>query len=453
MSTLTIPIRGMHCKSCEILIEKNLKHIPGVERVEANLKRAHATVTYKGERPTDDELLAAVQAAGYEIGSVEKLAWISRDPADYFRLVIAGAILLVLYFIGKSTGIFNFNINSLSAGVWVTALVGLVAGFSTCMALIGGLVLAISARHSELHPEASMLQKFRPHIFFNLGRIIGFSILGGVIGLIGSAFQLSGSVLGALTIVVGVVMVFIGLKLVEIFPVLKYKTFTLPKSISTMFGLKKETKEYSHRGAFTLGAITFFLPCGFTQSMQLLAVATGSFQNGALVMGLFALGTAPGLLGIGGLSSIFKGQKAKIFFAIAGLAVIILGAYNIRSGSGLVSWPKIDSQRQSVSVSGINASVVPVSNEILVLKTTYTQAEGIVPRTFEARVGQKVRMEVYGQESAYGCMSTIGIPRLFNKMQLIVEGKTVVMEFTPKKKGKFLITCAMGVPHGELIVN
>jgi len=444
----------MHCKSCEILVEENLKEIPGVQSVQVSLNSAQATVVYQGKTPTQDQIVKAVQSAGYDVGSAEKVPWISRDSKDYFRLAIAGVILLILYYIGKNTGLFSINVDSLSAGIWVTVLVGLVAGFSTCMALIGGLVLAISARHSELHPEATPAQKFRPHIFFNLGRIVGFVFFGGIIGLIGSAFQLSGSMLGILTMVVGIVMVLLGLKLVEIFPALKYKTLTLPKSISRLFGVKKENKEYSHRSSFTAGALTFFLPCGFTQSMQLLAVATGSFQNGALVMGLFALGTAPGLLGIGGLSSVFKGQKAKVFFALAGLTVIILGSYNISSGSQLVSWPTGNNFAYSQDSDSSKTDTVKETNrEVRVLKATYTRAAGFMPKTLEVKAGDKVRIEVDAKDSAYGCMSTIGIPRLFNKMQLIEGGKIIVMEFTAKNKGRFPITCAMGIPHGELIVN
>lgn len=453
MSKLTVPIRGMHCRSCEILVEENLKKIPGVQSVEVSLKHANATLVFQGKVPTDDQIIEAVQGAGYDVGLVEKIPWFSREPQDYFRLALAGVILLVVYYIGKSTGIFSINADSLSDTIWVTALVGLVAGFSTCMALIGGLVLAISARHSELHPEATRLQKFRPHIFFNLGRIIGFAFFGGIIGLIGSAFQLSGSVLGLLTIVVGVVMVLLGLKLVEIFPALKYKTIALPKFISRLLGIKKENKEYSHRSSFTAGALTFFLPCGFTQSMQLLAVATGSFQNGALVMGLFALGTAPGLLGIGGLSSVFKGQKARMFFAVAGLAVVILGSFNVLSGLQLVSWSAGKFAYSQNSDKSQIATDAETNKEVRIIKTTYTRSSGFMPKTLEVKAGDKIRIEVDAKDSAYGCMSTIGIPRLFNKMQLIEGGKVIVMEFTTKNKGRFPITCAMGIPHGELIVN
>ena len=109
-------------------------------------------------------------------------------------------------------------------------------------------------------------------------------------------------------------MIFFGLKLIQIFPVLKDKNITLPSSIARVFGLDREVKEYSHTSALVTGALTFFLPCGFTQAMQLYAVSTGSFWQGMAIMGLFAIGTAPGLLSVGGLTAMVKGRTARIFF-------------------------------------------------------------------------------------------------------------------------------------------
>jgi sulfite exporter TauE/SafE/copper chaperone CopZ len=445
MSKIKIPIRGMHCRSCEILIEENLKEITGVSSANVNHRTGEAVVSYSGNAPGQDQIEKAIQKAGYEVGSIDKLPWLSNNPDDYFRLAFAGGILLALYFVANGFGLFDINVATNSGSLWVVMLLGLVAGFSTCMALVGGIVLALSARHSELHSEATRIQKFRPHVFFNAGRIIGYALFGGLVGLLGSVIQFSTSLLGVLTVVVGLVMILLGLKLIEIFPALKYKTIALPKSISRVLGIKKEAKEYSHKGSFMAGTLTFFLPCGFTQAMQLYAVSTGSFTEGALIMSAFALGTAPGLLGVGGLSSIFKGLQAKIFFMVAGLAVILLGGYNIWSGSKLVSLPG----------SSIAAEQIATENkkpEIKVIKTTYNNATDIVPSIFTVKKGEPVRIEVTVNETAYGCMSTIGIPGLYNKMQLLEKGKTIVMQFTPTRTGGYPITCAMGVPRGSVKV-
>lgn len=434
MSKLVVPIRGMHCKSCEILVEENIKEIPGVQSVHVSLKQASATINYKGSTPTEEQLTSAVQNAGYEIGAQENIPWFSRDARDYFRLASAGVVLLALYFLAKTLGLFDIVVDSGSGSIWVVLLVGLVAGFSSCMALIGGLVLSVSARHSELHPEATPAQKFKPHLFFNVGRIAGYGIFGGLIGLIGSAFQLSGTMLGILTIVVGVVMIFLGLKLVEIFPALKYKTITLPKSLSKLLGIKKETKEYSHKNAVVAGALTFFLPCGFTQAMQLYAMSTGSFTEGALVMSMFALGTAPGLLGIGGLSSVFKGQKARTFFMTAGLAVIVLGMFNISNATRLISWPT------STAVAGNEAT----STEVQEVRMTQGNS-GYSPSQFTVEAGRPVRW-IVTSEGQFSCASSLFMPE-YNIKKALKPGKNII-EFTPTKVGKVQFSCSMGMYRG-----
>lgn len=429
----------MHCKSCEILVEENIKEIPGVHSVQVSLKHGSATVNYSGEAPAQEELEKAIQNAGYEMGMQGDIPWFSHDPNDYFRLAAAGGILVILYLIAKSLGLFSIAVGTGNGSVWIVLFVGLVAGFSSCMALIGGLVLGISARHSELHPEATTAQKFKPHLFFNVGRILGYGLLGGLIGFLGSAFQFSNSVLGIVTILVGVVMVFLGLKLIEIFPALKYTTLTLPKSVSRFFGIKKETKEYSHKGALIAGALTFFLPCGFTQAMQLYAMSTGSFTEGALIMSLFALGTAPGLLGIGGLASIFKGQKARTFFMVAGLAVIILGIYNITNASRLISWPTREVDVQEIQTNLEYQEVRMTQNE-----------SGYSPSTFTVEAGKPVRW-IITSTSQFTCASSL-VMKDFNIRKSLKLGENII-EFTPTKTGTIPFSCSMGMYRGTFNVT
>lgn len=438
MAKLVIPIRGMHCRSCEILLEENIKEVCGVQSVQVSFKHANAIINYKGNVPTNNALALAVQNAGYEIGTQGNIPWFSRNANDYFQLAAAGAILLILYFLAKSLGLFDIAVDSGNGSVWIVLLVGLVAGFSSCMALIGGLVLGISARHSELHPESTPAQRFRPHLFFNAGRIAGYATFGGIIGFLGSAFQLSGSVLGIITIIVGVVMIFLGLKLIEIFPALKNKTITLPKSLSRLLGIKKETKEYSHKNAMVAGALTFFLPCGFTQAMQLYAMSTGSVTQGALIMFMFALGTAPGLLGVGGLASIFKGQKARTFFMVAGLAVIILGVFNISNASRLISWPTRETSTKEVQANG----------EYQEVRMTQGNA-GYTPSQFTVELGRPVRW-IVTSESQFSCASSLIMPE-YSISKALKSGENII-EFTPTKVGKISFSCSMGMYRGDFTV-
>lgn len=445
MNKLTIPIRGMHCASCEILIGEQLKKISGVKDAKVSQKRGEAEVHFVGSRPSDESLAKAVQEAGYEIGQKQKLPWISRNKKDYKDLALAAIVLLILYYVLRMFGIFEIGIETQNSGIAVALLVGLVAGISTCMALIGGLVLSLSARHADLHPEATTMQKFRPHVYFNVGRILGYALFGGLIGLIGQALKPSTTVLGWLTMIIGAVMLFFGLKLIEIFPVLKDKSITLPSGIARIFGLNKEVKEYSHKSAMLVGALTFFLPCGFTQAMQLYAVSTGSFVQGMLVMGLFALGTAPGLLGIGGLTSVVKGRKARVFFMTAGLAVILFGWYNIANGSQLLNGGVVQKNSDKQTDSGQDEQVSADVQEV-----NMTQgATGYKPNVFTVKKGKPVKW-VIKSTSSFSCASSIVMPK-FGISRDLRPGQNIIT-FTPTQTGEIPFSCSMGMYRGKFIV-
>jgi len=217
----TIPLRGMHCKSCEILVEAELLQVKGIRKAEVNHRKDTAEIYYHGKSPDLNAITMAVEKAGYSVGKEETKGWFSKNTTDYQELGIAALFLLGLYFILKGLGLTNIDIlPSGDGGVTVPLilLIGLTAGFSTCLALIGGLVLGLASRHDELHPEATLMEKFRPHLFFNLGRVLGYTFLGGLLGLIGSTIQLSNFSLGIITIAVGLIMLTMGLQLIEIFP-------------------------------------------------------------------------------------------------------------------------------------------------------------------------------------------------------------------------------------------
>ncbi|MDD5164936.1 MAG: sulfite exporter TauE/SafE family protein [Candidatus Pacebacteria bacterium] len=445
---IILHIKGMHCRSCEILLEQNISEVEGVKKIITNYKKGIAEIEHFGDTPRMREIEKAINNAGYTLGLEDKKHFFSRNPKDYAELAVAACSLFLIYTALRVLGVFDINLNlSGTPGLVGVLLVGLTAGVSTCMALIGGLVLGISSRHAELHPDASTKEKFRPHIFFNLGRLASYALLGGFIGLLGSAFKLSSPVLGSITLILGIVMLFLGLKLTEIFPKLHNKGLVLPKAVSKFFGLKTETKEYSHRGAFITGVLTFFVPCGFTQAMQLYAVSTGSFTQGALIMGIFALGTLPGIIGIGGLTSAIRGSFARHFFKFAGLVVVALAFFNIITGFNLTGWslpslPSFGSITQSVGGSS-NRPVEIIDGKQVVYMTQ--EVGGYSPNKFTIKKGIPVLWKITS-ESQFTCAAYISMPSSGIRKPLKL-GENII-EFTPTQTGVMKFTCSMGMYTG-----
>lgn len=456
----------MHCKACEITLTDSLQQLHDVDEAEVSLRTKTATI-YADHMPPTSALKHAVAKAGYEIGYDSK-PWFSKNLADYKDFLIGAVVVAVIALIVSRAGIAELNTgNIVSGGVIVALFVGLSAGFSTCMALVGGLVLGLSAKFAEKHPSATSMQKFRPHIYFNLSRVVAFTIFGGLMGLVGSTLQLQGTTLGILTILVGLFMLVLGLQLTNLFPRLSSGFLTLPSGLVKRLGLQnRKNKEYSHKNAVALGVISFFLPCGFTQAMQLYAISTGSFTTGAVVMGLFAIGTMPGLLAVGGLTSVVEGNGAKRFFKIVGVGVVAMALLNVSNGYNLTGWPRpFGSVSTSKSAESVERKVTPITtnsadvgptNDAVssdsTLRARYTVASGMYPKDFTVLANQSYTLEVTAYEDGVGCMSTILIPGLNNKVQNLLKNKTHKLPFKASRPGTYQITCAMGVPHGKITV-
>ncbi|MDD5464364.1 MAG: sulfite exporter TauE/SafE family protein [Candidatus Moranbacteria bacterium] len=451
MQKITVPITGMHCKSCEILVENKLSEISKIKKIDVNCKKGTADIYYESQKPNMVEIEKAIREAGYTVGVREEKPLFSRSINDYKDLGIAFLFLLGVYLIAKNLGLADIGVSSASnpSSLSVVFLVGITAGISTCMALVGGLILGISARHSEKHPQASAAQKFRPHLFFNAGRIVIYALLGGMLGLVGSSFQLSGVTLGILTIAVGIVMLSLGLKLIGIFPRLENGGITLPKNISNALGIKNHTKEYSHKNSFIMGGLTFFLPCGFTQAMQLYAVSSGSFTQGALIMGIFALGTAPGLLGVGGLASVVRGIFARRFFKFAGILVIFLAIFNIANGYNLTGLQILtNNKQQTTNNKQVSDPNVTMENGVQVVRMKEI-ASGYSPNKFTIKKGVPVKWVIDAQ-APYSCASSLVVSSL--KIQKTLKAGENVIEFTPKETGRILFSCSMGMYTGAFTV-
>lgn len=317
----------MHCKACVLMTESELKDIPNISHVKSSLKNHSVEIIGdfggKTEEQIAEELTIPLKPHGYTV-SVEKQQH-SVNWAE-FKIAVPVAIGFAVLFVAlQKIGI--VNLVSASDVTYGTAFViGIIASLSTCMAVVGGLVLSMSATFAK---EGD---KVRPQLMFHGGRIVSFFILGGVIGAIGSAFTLNTSATFALSVIIGIVMFILGVNLLDTFHWAKKFQLSMPKFIAKHAHVQasKLTKFNHTLTPFLVGVATFFLPCGFTQSMQLYALSTGSFLTGGLTMLAFALGTLPVLTLISFSSfSIKNSNKSGIFFKTAGLVVIMFAIFNL----------------------------------------------------------------------------------------------------------------------------
>ena len=163
-----------------------------------------------------------------------------------------------------------------------------------------------------------------------MGRLGSFAILGGVLGAIGQAIGINFTFTAILGIIASLVMLFLGFHLTGVFA--KNKV-ALPSGIFQKVSSVFRKIEHKTFTPLLIGFGTFFLPCGFTQAMQVSALGSGSFLSGLLIMLAFALGTLPMLALLSfGSASFAHGKHAPLFFKSAGVVVIGLGIFALLAG-------------------------------------------------------------------------------------------------------------------------
>ncbi|MDD5290313.1 MAG: sulfite exporter TauE/SafE family protein [Patescibacteria group bacterium] len=443
MSKITYFVSGMHCHSCELILETNIKELAGVTAVRAALKKNLVEIEYEQEKPSLKLLNQTFIKGGYVFSNEPLVAPKNNWRAWVAPMIIAAVVILIFLGLNR-VGVISASGLVKNSPLGAFFLFGVLAGLSSCAALVGGLLLSLSKQWSESYSSATpVLKKTQPYFLFNFGRLLSFFLFGLLLGEVGQKIQFSVFASSVLVVIVSIFMVMMGLQMLGVRK-LNHFRLSLPKK----FTQKITTARSGNSSALVIGFLTILLPCGFTLVAESLTIIAGSPLRGGLMLLLFALGTALPLLIIGIFSAEMINSKwGNSFLKIAGILVLFFASYNLNFQFNLKSYLTSSGQPK------INAVVAaPAGTQIL--KTVYTNKNDIQPSVFEVKVGKPARLMVEVVDSGYGCMSTIMVPGLYNKPILLKKGQTIIMDFTPPKTGEFQITCAMGVPRGIIkVVN
>ncbi len=326
MKKYTFHVAGTHCASCKILIEDILNEQDFVNNPHVDLKNQTVQIETDSTESVEkivESLTSKIKSHGY-ILSVEKTIEENKDGDVIWKAIPIGLAFLVIFFVLQKSGILNLGIGGKTTPT-TSFVIGLIASVSSCLAIVGGLVLSLSAKISE-----DNVSDTKTFLLFHTGRLVSFAVLGGVLGMIGSAIGINFTLTAILGLIASLVMLMLGLNLVGVFAKNKLTLHSgVFQTISSVFR-RIEHKTFT---PLIIGFGTFFLPCGFTQSMQVAAIGSGSFVSGFLIMFAFALGTLPMLAFLSfGSASFAHGKHAPLFFKSAGVVVIGLGIFALLAG-------------------------------------------------------------------------------------------------------------------------
>jgi sulfite exporter TauE/SafE len=197
-----------------------------------------------------------------------------------------------------------------------------------CIGMCGAVVLAYSTQPASVSGSNS---NFSLHTAYNSGRILSYALLGALVGIAGMLMSWVQNAGEYFSIVGGGIMIVAGFAMLGLIPIpSSISLFGSSKIISQQHGqlLRKRTIT----SKLALGFLTPLLPCGILYAMLAKAASAGNALNGALTMGIFAIGMAPSLMLLGSVSSFFTARMRKGAEQLAAVMIIVMGLVLIARG-------------------------------------------------------------------------------------------------------------------------
>jgi sulfite exporter TauE/SafE/copper chaperone CopZ len=444
-----LQIEGMTCTGCELRIENTLKKLDGIQNVKAIFSSSNVYVTYDMNLISLDKIINSIEQLDYRVKnkpdgmeSISDSSEAGTKPDKNKIVQVSGiiVIILALYMIIKNTVGFNFipQVNQ-SMGYGILFFIGLLTSLH-CVAMCGGINLSLCVKYNE-SDGISNISKLKPSILYNTGRVISYTIIGGIVGGIGSVISFSGTAKGIVAVISGVFMIIMGLNMLNIFTGLRKLNPRMPKIFA-----KKVHANSKNRGPLYVGLLNGLMPCGPLQAMQIYALGTGSIAAGALSMFLFSLGTVPLMFGFGAISSFLSSKFTRRMMKVSAVLVMALGVVMLSRGMALSG---INTNIVLASSPSSSSGVAKIEGNVQVV-TTKLESGRYTPIVVQK--GIPVRWTISASESDLnGCNNSINLPEYNIENKSLVPGDNIIV-FTPEKEGKYIYTCWMGMISSNITV-
>ncbi|MEW9095400.1 MAG: sulfite exporter TauE/SafE family protein [Clostridiaceae bacterium] len=428
-----IKVFDMTCTSCETRVERAIKNLDGVLDVKVSYSNQSAEVVYDSDLCNLFEIKNAINRAGYSTQS-------SNDYKFMGILIMVAAVVLL----GLNTSGFDMEAKLANASYAVLFIVGVFTSIH-CVGMCGGIMLSQSlSKESKTKFEA-----MTPAILYNLGRVISYTILGGIVGALGSVFSLTITTKAIIQIFAGAFMIIMGFNMAG-FSFFRKFQLKIPMTVC-----KTKNKSGS---PFIVGILNGLMPCGPLQTMQLFALGTGSAVKGALSMFMFSIGTVPLMLTFGALSGLLSKGYTKKILKFSGVLIIVLGlimgnrgfvlaGIDINPLNALTSRSKGFLNGNSSGSSGENVAKATIKDGVQIINMTVSN-KGYTPNSFYVQKGIPVKWIING-EQINSCNNAI-VAQSLNIEKKIKSGENII-EFTPGDKD-INFSCWMGMIPGVIKV-
>lgn len=291
-----------------------------------------------------------------------------------------------------------------------------------------------------------------PILLFLVAKLVAYTLLGALLGWLGSYFTFSPTTRAILMIAIAIFMIGNALRMFNVHPIFRYFSIEPPKFITRY--IRKTAKGTDTATPLFLGALTVFIPCGVTQAMMATALGTGNAFMGAALMFAFTLGTSPVFFIIAYLTTELGARLEKFFMRFVAVVILILGFVTLDGGLNLMGSPySFQNLVRKFSPSQINTTSETVSSQQTSSEdeiTLYVQNQGYFPETLKAPAGKNLKLNLV-TDGVFSCALAFLIPDL-NFYQMLPPAGTVQVDIPAQVSGSTLyFTCSMGMYTGQIV--
>ena len=438
MKQARIYIDGMTCINCQIRIENELKKEPALTDISVSYETGEASFSYNPNRISLRQITDIINKMGYSATS-EKLSCKKKILQSIAEILL----IVVLFGMLQYLGILNYLVPASLADSGMSYGMLFVIGLLTsvhCIAMCGGINLSQTLQ-KDISEEISRAM-FRNSFLYNAGRVVG-GILGAVGGLagFGTDLQTSSLIQGILKLAAGTVMIVMGINMLGIFPWLRKFRIRIPLLYKRV-GNKRKTP-------FIIGLCNGLMPCGPLQSVQIIALASGSLLAGAFSMFCFSIGTVPLMLGFGSAIAFLGKRFTGLVLKAGSILIVVMGLSMVTQGTALAGLNSRQISRMADTGSQKTGDTAVEKNG-----TQYVSSQlqsGKYP-DITVRAGEPVEWEIEASEdNINGCNYKIFLQD-FGLEHTFTEGKNII-KFTPEQAGTYTYTCWMGMITGKIHVE
>ncbi len=205
--------------------------------------------------------------------------------------------------------------------------IGFFGGFGHCLGMCHPFILYVSGRF--VRDKKGYKNLLLPHIFYNLGRLTTYTILGIIAGFAGNIAELAGNLMGIqkiASIAAGIFLLLYG--------ILSFAGYNLLNKFEQQFAVNKIMnliKKFQPKHSYTTGIVLGLLPCGLVYGVLIAAASTANPLKGGIGLFLFGLGTTVAMM----LASVFGNllmKRRNLFNFLSLILLTVMGGYFIYLG-------------------------------------------------------------------------------------------------------------------------